>query len=430
MKQIRSSFDHATISSHEINDLQARLAPEIGRIKEAWAAGYATEYASLSLSSDTELLGRVMAHARQAESLNPRMVIIIGIGGSNLGTMALLQALGHTDRSVHFADTVDAPYIQAMYDQAEAMLEQGDEILIIVISKSGSTTETIANAQLFAALLQKHKKEYARNVMVISDEGSPLARIAAQHSFSYLSIPQQVGGRYSVFSAVGLFPLAVMGVDIVALRSGAESMKGACTHETLYKNPAALRAATLYQLYQKGLYIHDTFAFSHALYGIGQWYRQLLAESIGKAETKQGASVHVGITPTTSIGSVDLHSVTQLSLAGPANRVTTFLTIVEQKDISVPSGTAFDSLVPMIQGTSFRMIMQAIVDGTQKAYEYAHRPFMTIELPELSAYHCGQLLQMKMVEIMYLGFLFDIDPFNQPQVEWYKKETRKILSHE
>jgi glucose-6-phosphate isomerase len=430
MKQIAFSCDHAAIPSEIITELHTRLEPEIGRLQAAWGAGYDTEYASLSLPSDSELLQQVAAIAHEKKSLNPRILIVIGIGGSNLGAMAIQKALGTNDLVVYFADTVDPTYTGAIYRHAERVLKEGQEILITVISKSGTTTETIANAQLFTALLQQYKKEFTRNIVVISDEGSALSEVAKKHQLSYFSVPQKVGGRYSVFSAVGLFPLYMMGIDIDALCDGAESVKASCTDTDLHANLAALSAATLYYLYQKGMNIHDTFAFSHSLLGIGEWYRQLMAESIGKADTKDGKRVHVGITPTVSIGSVDLHSMAQLYLGGPNNRVTTFLTIADQPDMPVPDGTLFDSLVPMIQGKSFTTIMRAILHGTQKAYEHAGRPFMTIELPEISAYYCGQLLQFKMVEIMYLGFLFDINPFNQPQVELYKKETRKMLSHE
>ncbi len=430
MKQIAFSCDHAAIPSATITKLQTRLEPEIGRLQASWGAGYDTEYASLSLPSDSALLQQVMAVAHEKKSLNPRILIVIGIGGSNLGAMAIQKALNTNDLVVYFADTVDPTYTGTIYRHAEQILKEGQEVLITVISKSGTTTETIANVQLFTALLQQYKKEYARNIVVISDEGSALSEVAKKQHFSYLSIPQKVGGRYSVFSAVGLFPLYMMGIDVDAFRNGAESVKASCTDKNLHANSAALSAATLYYFYQKGMNIHDTFAFSHSLHGIGEWYRQLMAESIGKADTKDGKRVHVGITPTVSIGSVDLHSMAQLYLGGPNNRVTTFLTIADQPDMPVPEGTPFDSLVPMIEGKSFNTIMQAILHGIQKAYEHAQRPFMAIELPEISAYHCGQLLQLKMVEIMYLGFLFDINPFNQPQVELYKKETRKILSHE
>lgn len=430
MSDITFLTEHTGIQLQELAPLQERLADEIGRVSQAWGRGYDTEYASLTLPCDQDLISRVSRLAENKKALDPAMVIVVGIGGSNLGTMAILQALGVGQESAYFADTVDAPYMLRMKEKAEQYLQEGRQILVVVISKSGSTTETIANAQLFVSLLKKHRTDYNNYMVIISDDHSPLADIAHEHSFSYLAIPKHVGGRYSVFSAAGLFPLAVLGVDIIALREGAQSMKESCTAPDLGHNPAALSAATLYHLYQKEFRIHDTFVLGHSLFGIAQWYRQLLAESIGKEENNKGQKVHVGITPTTSIGSVDLHSVAQLYLAGPNIQSTTFITVANQQDIAVPSDTAFDNVVPMIQNRTFNEIMDAITTGMQKAYMHANRPFMTIELPEISAYHCGQLLQMKMVETMYLGFLFDINPFNQPQVESYKKETRKILSHE
>ena len=318
-----------------------------------------------------------------------------------------------------------------VYRTAEQHLKNGDTILLVIVSKSGSTAETIANAELFLGLLDRHQKgALAEQVVFITDQDSPLHVVAKKMKASCLLIPKKVGGRFSVLSAVGLFPLEMLGIDTGPLREGALSVKDLCGEKDLSKNLAALSAATLYHYYQKGMVIHDLFAFTLSLRGVGAWYRQLMAESIGKAVNKKGDPVHVGITPTTSIGSIDLHSVVQLYLAGPNNRLTTFVQVTPKEDLEVPDSSLLSSIIPAINGKSFSEIMQAIYEGTQKAYEHQKRPFMAIEFPEMSAYYLGQFLQIKMVEIMYLGYLFDINPFDQPQVELYKKETRKILVHE
>ena len=408
-----------------------RLKPECERVAAAWGAGYKDEYASLSLPSDGELLKTVKELVAKKQQLKPSVLIIIGMGGSSLGARAVYQALKSSGTPLtYFVDTLDGRYCSEVYQVCQAVLQAGQEILVVVISKSGTTTETIANARLFMRLLDEHNKPYQEYMVAISDEDSPLWKVAREHQISCLSVPKLVGGRYSVFSAVGLFPLGMMGFDLAALRDGAQSMKESCTDSNVMNNPAAMSAAILYEQYQAGFVIHDTFIFSRALRSVADWYRQLVGESIGKADNRQGKRVNVGITLTVSVGPEDLHSVAQLYLGGPYNRITSFLSVPQEDSFEVTADTPFDELVPMIQGKSFAEIMDAIERGTQKAYEHDKRHFMLIELPELSAHTIGQFMQLKMIEIMYLGFLFDINPFDQPQVELYKKETREILDHE
>ncbi len=434
MKQIDFSWQNSLISPDVIAKRSKQLHPECERIRAAWGAGYKTEYASLSLPSDEQYLRMVQEAVAEKQALSPAVLVVIGIGGSSLGARAIYEALGTDGNGAkvdcYFVTTVDSCAVYPVYRRCEAALANGQVILVTVISKSGTTTETIANAQLFLKLLLKYKKPYKDYVVVITDDGSPLCKAAHRDEMSCLHVPKLVGGRFSVFSAVGLFPLGMLGVDIKALCAGAQSMKDACSEGVITNNPAALRATILYEQYQAGFVIHDTFIFSCRLHGVAEWYRQLMGESIGKERDRSGAVVHVGITPTVSIGTMDLHSVAQLYLAGPYNRITTFLAGPESDSLRVEDGTPFDSLVPMIQGKSFATIMSAIEQGVQKAYQKDKRPFMTMTMPEISAYTLGQVLQLHMVEIMYLGFLFSINPFDQPQVELYKKETREILDHE
>ncbi len=431
MKQIKFSWQHSGVVQDRIQETGERLKGECERIRAAWGAGYKDEYASLSLPSDGELLKMVQELVAKKLQLKPAVLVVIGMGGSSLGARAVHNALKSSATPlVYFVDTLDSRYCKEVYQVCQAVLQTGNEILVAVISKSGTTTETIANARLFMRLLDEHNKPYQEYMVAISDEDSLLWKVARDHQISCLSVPKLVGGRFSVFSAVGLFPLGMMGFDLSVLCDGAQSMKESCSNTSIMNNPAAMSAAILYDQYQKGLVIHDTFLFSRSLRGVADWCRQLVGESLGKADNRQGKRVNIGITPTVSMGPEDLHSVAQLYLGGPYNRITSFLLVPQEDSFEVVADTPFDELVPMIRGKSFAEIMNAIERGTRKAYEHDKRPFMLIELPELSAYTMGQFMQLKMVEIMYLGFLFDINPFDQPQVELYKKETREILDHE
>ena len=437
MKCLSLSIVQLLIPHDDLTLLQNSLESETKRIKEAITKKeYRSVYALFELPFDGAIKQAVQELALRKKQLQPSLLIIIGIGGSNSGTMAIQQALhgllynAQNDMKVYFADSLDTLFTQSLYAIAEGQLKQNKEVLLVVVSKSGTTTETIANLQLYATLLMHYKKNYKESLVIISDEGSPLITIARQNGIDYLIIPTMVGGRFSVFSPVGLFPLAMLNIDIHALQKGA-----ALAIELAVKtseNIASKSASLLFALYGKGYIMHDSFFFDSQLEAVGTWYRQLMGESIGKAVEQNDHIVRIGITPTVSIGSTDLHSVGQLYLAGPHNRVTTFISSRYKSKSScfVPKNTVFSSLSPMISGKTYSEIMEAILKGTQQAYQKQNLPFMAIELPEISAYYIGQLLQWKMLEIVYLGALFRINPFNQPQVELYKEETRKILAHE
>ena len=244
-----------------------------------------------------------------------------------------------------------------------------------------------------------------------------------------MHIPKNVGGRYSVFSPVGQFPLAIIGLDIKELLQGACDAVQQCTLPEVEKNPAALSSIIKYEHYKNNaVNINDLFVFSVQLEAMGRWYRQLMGESLGKEFDIDGNKVDVGITPTFSVGSTDLHSVGQLYLGGPRDKFITFLDIEEYKGpIAVPNFPEFKNLVAKIQGKTLPSIMDAILKGVKEAYKKNERPFCSLVLPTLSPYYMGQLLQFYMIEIMYLGFLLRVNPFDQPHVELYKEETRKLL---
>jgi glucose-6-phosphate isomerase len=179
---------------------------------------------------------------------------------------------------------------------------------------------------------------------------------------------------------------------------------------------------------QNGHNIHDLFLFSNDLESIGKWYRQLMGESIGKEYDAQGKQVFNGMTPTVSIGSTDLHSMAQLYLGGPYDKYTTFVRLQKNNHtVRVPRIAAYSKLVDTIQGRPMDEIMNAIVDGVQTAFKKGKRPFSELLLPDKSAFTIGQLLQFFMMQMMYLGVLMHVNPFDQPNVESYKVETKRLL---
>ena len=430
MADIKFNFDGIYQDmQQEIPSLLECLDPEIERIQQARSDGYNSVYASINVPFDQEILLNVKEIAEKKQKLEPAMVIVIGIGGSNLGTLAIYEALFGSisndfggDPFLYYVDMLDQKHVTCVYALAESFLAGGENILINVVSKSGTTTETIANFLFFVDLLKQYKKDAYRDFIVVTtDEDSKLYHFARDGAIDVLTIPEKVGGRFSVFTAVGLLPLALLQeVNLDELLQGAQK-----AFET---NVAAKRAAVLYQAYKQGYVIHDVFLFARSLESLGKWYRQLLAESIGKKENIHHKVIEVGPTPTVSIGSTDLHSMGQLYLGGPRNKITTFVVYQKDNQLTVPTNADLQNLVPNIQGKTMAQIMQAMSDGAKAAYKKNHRPFMDIVLSEISEKYVGELLQTMMLEIMYLGFLFEVNPFDQPQVELYKKETRELLS--
>jgi glucose-6-phosphate isomerase len=391
-----------------------------------------TPYASLEVPFDEAVQKRVLEVASQKKKLTPTIIVVIGIGGSSLGAKAVHQAIFGRLRVkkisdvpvLYFAETVDDDRMFTILSALEEELVVGNNVLINVVTKSGTTTETIANFHVILQLLKKYRPyNYVDLVVVTTDKGSPLWNFAQGEHFTCLEIPKNVGGRYSVFSPVGLFPLAMTGVDIEKLCAGACSMVTRCLQTDMHNNPALVSALIQYYHYQGGVSINDLFLFSVDLEAVGKWYRQLMAESIGKEFDKQGQQVLMGITPTISLGSIDLHSVAQLYLGGPRDKCTTFVTVKKNKHTITIPDTVFG-----FGGRTFSEVMHALSEGTKEAYLKNKRPFVSVVLPEKTEFYIGQFLQFKMIEIMYLGFLCNVDPFDQPNVELYKREAQRILN--
>lgn len=440
MNSIVLAYDpHSSgVTERELAVYEQKLASEIERIAHSRRLKYETEYASLSLPYDSALLAQVQQLiAKKKNTLNVKVLVVVGIGGSSLGTRAVHQALQgilYNERQqpykLFFVDSVDSDYVQGVIECVQHECAHGADVLVNVVTKSGTTTETIVNCQLFIALLQKYwPQDWQQRVVVTTDEGSKLYHYAHQENIDILTVPQHVGGRYSVFSAVGLFPLGYMGMDLESLLAGARGMVEECVSWSLKHNMAALSAALIHAQFQRGCVIHDTFIFSHDIRACGEWYRQLMGESLGKELDRSGVAVHTGITPTVSLGSNDLHSVTQLYLAGPRDKFTTFVTVGQDNTtLTVPQNKALASLVEHVQGRTLTDIMAAVFGGVEHAYRSVEKPFVTLQLPQKSAFYVGQLLQMKMMEMMYLGYLLNVNPFDQPHVELYKQGTRELLS--
>jgi glucose-6-phosphate isomerase len=428
-------FDHKTsraVPNSAIELLGGELSPYISSLRRVVEiGGYGTPEASLVVPQDEYMIAAVEAVVAKIYTKSLRYIFVIGIGGSSLGAKAIYDALAQArDQASHhhpriiFVETTDAVELSV----AKAIItkaEHANELVFLVISKSGTTTETLFNAEVLLATFAERFGRNARRVVVMSETGSPLLTAASEQQMHIIPLPPTVGGRYSVFSPVGLLPLALVGFDIRAIRQAAAAEVAAALYPDIALNRAALSALTQYYFYNQGIRQHDLFCFAPALESMGKWYRQLLGESIGKPRTGDGQPM--GITPTVSIGSTDLHSVGQLYLGGPRDRLTTFVGVEGGADVMMPAERAWPDVVPMVAGKSARTILGAIEAGTKEAYDTANLPYLTVTFESVTPEAVAAFMQFKMCEVMMLGHLLQVNPFDQPQVEQYKTVTKQIL---
>ncbi len=425
---------HKHIPKGTVPEGAKRLAEEIKAIAAQKTGAYKTPEHSLRLPLDPSIMLEVRHHAERYFSTQLRYVVVVGIGGSNLGTQAIydalrtgdyVAALGHP--KIIFADTLSTTFLRDTAEIFQTEISYPEEILINLISKSGSTTESIANFELIYAMLVRRFPSIISRIVVTTDHGSKLWIAAEKKGMGLLPIPKEVGGRFSVFSAVGLFPLTVSGIDTMQLIEGARDVLVSSTQKD---NPALRLAESIYLAHRSGASILNFFFFNPVLESLGKWARQLYAESLGKEQDRGGRVIRAGITPIVSIGSTDLHSMAQLYFGGPRDKMTLFLHITERSTLRIPEKGLFTDLAPALKNKSPDAIMKAIYDGTIAAYDTHKFPYGEILLPAISPYALGMFLELHMMTVMYLGEMLHVNTFDQPNVEDYKKVTKHLLENQ
>jgi len=255
-----------------------------------------------------------------------------------------------------------------------------------------------------------------------------LRKIATDENLRSLEVPQGVGGRFSVLSAVGLFSAAMCGIDIDSLLKGARDMDTRVSCENFYKNPAAINAAINYHFYNRGKKISVMMPYSYALKDLADWYRQLWAESLGKAKDLTGSKVHVGPTPIKALGATDQHSQVQLYCEGPNDKLFTFLQVNNfERDLKI--GPAPDSAPEL--GFLAGADLGTLLNSEKKATEYAlltgKRPCLTVIFDKVNAYTIGQFIYLFEVTTSFAGALFGVNTYDQPAVELGKEATFALM---
>jgi glucose-6-phosphate isomerase len=346
-------------------------------------------------------------------------VVVVGIGGSNLGTEAIHDCLDVGKVKFSQLDTIAANEVQKLVKELKRY-KSVKKIAICIISKSGGTTETITNAGVLLKELEtKFKQAIYKQTICIGNANTAFMRRSKRLGAHTITMPDSVGGRYSVATEVGLVPITLLGHDVDAFIAGVVDA-GAEEFESL----VAESAARIYA-YQRAGYVHyNFFAFEKRLYTLGAWYRQLFAESLGKAKNKKKQSIKSGMLPTISTP-VELHSVGQLYLSGFPGVYTDFVTFDDDTiDFEIPS-RGFSSQYGRF---TVQEVATALYGGVIGAYQEAQLPYRsTIFEHDSRAYSLGLFMAMRMREVMYLAALSGVDAFDQPNVELYKNKTRAIL---
>lgn len=365
--------------------------------------------------------------------------VLLGIGGSALGPIALHNALNHPHYNLlswkarggrprmFFEDNVDPDRFAATM----GMLDLNDTVFDVV-TKSGGTAETmacfmVARGAVTDALGEKAVREHF--VAVTDPEKGNLRKIVNDEGLRSLDVPPGVGGRFSVFTPVGLLPAAVSGIDIDELLAGAAFMDERTRKEGLRENPAYLAAAMQYLSdTKKGKRIAVMMPYSNALLSVADWFRQIWAESMGKRLDLAGNVVHTGQTPVKALGATDQHSQVQLYVEGPNDKTFTFLRVGKfAHDRPIPKMYPDVDAVSYLGGASLAELINAEQTATETALIKAKRPCARITLPEINAFTVGQLLYMLEVMTAFSGGLYGINPFDQPGVEEGKRLTYAIM---
>jgi len=417
--------ENAQVTRSEILEEAKKLEEYIAQlIKISKDENYSYDESTINLPLDKTNLDEITRIKEGLVTPKLKYILNIGIGGSNLGTRAIYDALyGYFEiieplrfPKMIFADTDDPTFLIKLKHFLKSHTCYPEEVIINTISKSGNTAETITNLEILVSDLPFAKDR----LVVITEKDSELYKTTKYLKIRTLEIPKKVGGRFSVFSNVGLFPLACLDINLTELLKGAVESRNAGLQKDVFKNPAVLSAITTFINYKKGKIINNSFFFVPELESLGKWYRQLMAESLGKDGK--------GITPTVSIGSADLHSMGQLYLGGTRDKYFTFISIENvTEDIIVPEKPVFD-ILQNLKGTGAKTVMRAFLQGIKTAYKDKGIPFSEIKLKNLNERSLGNFLQFKMMEIMYLGKLMGVNAFDQPNVEEYKTEVRKLLN--
>ena len=365
--------------------------------------------------------------------------VVLGIGGSALGPLAVQQALNHPYYNelprdhcggfprLYVVDNIDPERLVYLFDVLEL-----DKTLFNVISKSGSTSETMSQFMIIEDMLESRLgKDKAKKHMVCTTdkEKGNLITIAGNKGYKTFIIPSGVGGRFSELSPVGLLPAAFCGIDIQGLLEGAAEMEKFCRDNSNWKeNPAYMYAILHYIAMQRGKNISVMMPYADSLKFIADWYAQLWAESLGKKFDLNGKVVNVGQTPVKALGATDQHSQVQLYTEGPFDKIIVLMGLEEYREtIVIPELYGEMPSLGFLGGVTHNQLIKTEQLATEYALTVAGKMNMTITLERVSPKSLGYLLHFFEIATAFAGELMGIDPFDQPGVEEGKNATYALF---
>ena len=353
-------------------------------------------------------------------------LVLLGIGGSSLGTETIFHALLHPFHNLHedmrngkpryfILDNIDPHKMNRVIEITE---KEKDNTLLVVISKSGETPETISQFMILKETLGKEKNFRDRVVIITDKNKGILKEIVDKEGYAVLNVPEGVGGRFSVLTPVGLFPSLVMGIDINEIVNGAKDMAAHIREKPYKENMAITLASILYLIERKGKHIHVIMPYCERLSGFADWFRQLEAESLGKN--------HLGATPLKSMGVTDQHSQLQLYVEGPKDKCIMFLYSAQEKRL-IPRSFSYIESIDYLGGKDLKDLFYAEFIGTRLSLTEAKRPNFTLQLENINGYNLGALFFLYEMVITYLGYLYNVNAFDQPGVELGKIYTKALM---
>ncbi len=417
-----------------LGELAARFGVVHGEVLRRRGAG---EYGFYGLVDQGATVREIKAFAEGLGQAHDH-VLVLGIGGSALGTKALLTALRRPawnewdDEGRDFfprltvLENVDPSSIAAALRRIDPR-----RVLVNVISKSGGTAETMAQYLVVRGWLEDSLGAAAyRHLVFTTDPGrGALRELATREGIATLSVPPEIGGRFSVLSPVGLLPAALVGIDIEALLAGARRAIDRAAADDLLRNPAALYAALHWAAdADLAARIHVLMPYSDRLREFAEWYRQLWAESLGKRVDRQGRTVHVGPTPVGAVGATDQHSQVQLFMEGPFDKVITFVDVERAgDDLPLPVRPDLPPDLAYLPGHTLAELLRAEYQATAAALAQMGRMSCTLRFPDLSPETIGEAIMFFQLATGYAGVWYGIDPFDQPGVELGKRLTYAAL---
>ena len=425
------------ITTEQLKDLAEKTSPLISKLNKEREAGQ-TPYRDLPYNSQITQEVRELVKELRGRCEN---LVVFGIGGSALGNIAVHTALNsymhnidenqRTGPRLFVFDNIDPPQIVSFLDWLGDKL---DKTIFNAISKSGWTAETAAQFMIVRKLLldKLGPDDCKKQIITTTDANKGILRsIANNAGIKSLIIPEDIGGRFSVLSAVGLFSAAMCGIDIDSLLEGARDMDARVKCEDFYKNPAAINAAINHHFYNRGKRISVMMPYSYALKDLSDWYRQLWAESLGKKEDLTGNDVHIGPTPVKALGTTDQHSQVQLYREGPNDKLFTFLLVRNfDKDIKIGPAPEYAQELGFLADKDLSELLNNEKRATEYALLESERPCLTVLFDRVNAYTVGQFIYLFEVTTSFAGALFNINPYDQPAVELGKEAAFALMGRE